>query len=278
MGVLSARRGAAAAATLALMLSPSMAWSLDLPPAGPTPFGDATLATAAPVAPTLDPAPPFHLQADAATRARAVDCLAEAVYYEAAGEPREGREAVAQVVLNRVRHPNYPKSVCGVVFEGAARATGCQFTFTCDGSLRRAPDAVGWRDAVAVASAALDGFVSPTVGGSTHYHAVRVRPVWSAAMTPTRRIGAHQFYRLPGALGSVVALAGAYAGAEPETGRSAIADQLARVGEPGLSSRARASTTASPQPTQFSIWGVTVADLSPRRDGGVSVSAPAASP
>ena len=265
MGVWSARRGAAAA-TLAFALSPSLAWSLDLPPAGPAPFSDAP--------PALDPAPPFHLEADAATRARAMDCLAEAVYYEAAGEPREGREAVAQVVLNRVRHPNYPKSVCGVVFEGAARATGCQFTFTCDGAMRRTPEAVGWRDAVAVASAALDGFVSPTVGGSTHYHAVRVRPIWSAAMTPTRRIGAHQFYRLPGSSGAVAALAGLYAGVEPQVERSTLQGSVRHLADQALLSRA----PLAPQASRFSIWGVTVADLSPRRDGGVSVSAPSAAP
>ena len=270
MGVWSARRAAAAATLLAL--SPGLAWSLDLPAAGPSPF------VGAPAAPLmLDPAPPFHLEADAATRGRAIDCLADAVYYEAAGEPREGREAVAQVVLNRVRHPNYPKSVCGVVFEGSARATGCQFTFTCDGSLRRTPDAASWRDAVEVATAALDGFVSPSVGGSTHYHAVRVRPVWSAAMTPTRRIGAHQFYRLPGALGSVVALAGVYAGAEPETGQTAAAARLAEASQV-VSSRTRVAAEAVPQASRFSIWGVTVADVSPQRDGGVSVSNPVATP
>jgi hypothetical protein len=267
MGVGSARRGAAAA-TLAILVSPGLAWGLDLPSSGAAPFGGP------PLAPTLDAAPPFHLEADAATRARALDCLADAVYYEAAGEPREGREAVAQVVLNRVRHPNYPKSVCGVVFEGAARATGCQFTFTCDGSLRRTPEALGWRDALEVAAAALDGFVSPSVGGSTHYHALRVHPVWSAAMTPTRRIGAHQFYRLAGHRGSVEALAGAYAGAEPQPQAMSIEDMAAQA----RPVRNRAFAPASPQPSRFSIWGVAVADLSPRRDGGVSVSAPAGSP
>ncbi len=263
-------------ATLTLAFSPvvvwpRLAWGLDLPAAGLSPFFGPSAAPH-----ILDPAPPFHLQADATTRARAVDCLADAVYYEAAGEPREGREAVAQVVLNRVRHPNYPKSVCGVVFEGSARAMGCQFTFTCDGSLRRTPDTIGWRDAVEVAAAALDGFVSPFVGGSTHYHAVRVRPVWSTAMKPTRRIGAHQFYRLPGALGSVTALAGVYAGAEPLTAQSASAARFAAAGLSGVSRRA--SIQASPQASQFSIWGVTVADISPQRDGGVSVSAPLVTP
>ncbi len=262
---------AATTLALALALSPSLARALDLLQTGFTP-----LVAVSPVT-RLEPAPPFHLESDGATRARAVNCLADAVYYEAGGESREGREAVAQVVLNRVRHPNYPKSVCGVVFEGAARTTGCQFTFTCDGSMRRTPGAVGWRDAVEVASAALDGFVSPSVGGSTHYHAVRVRPAWSAAMTPTRRIGAHQFYRLPGALGSVLALVGAYAGAEPETTRAAGAVRFADT-DRFASDTFRALPHAAPQTSRFSVWGVTVADVSPQRDGSVSVASAAAAP
>ena len=270
-------RHAAAGATLALAVlpgldGPSAALALDLPAVGPAPFVGLSAISAIP-----DPVPAFHLQADAATRSRAVGCLAQAVYYEAASEPREGREAVAQVVLNRVRHPNYPKSVCGVVFEGAARMTGCQFTFTCDGSLRRMPDPAGWRDAVDVATAALDGFVSPSVGGSTHYHAVRVRPVWSDAMTPTRRIGAHQFYRLPGALGSVVALAGVYAGVEPETGRPMVVARRSEAGQ-GALGRPRGAAEAVPQASRFSIWGVTVADVSPQWDGGVRVSDPVLTP
>jgi spore germination cell wall hydrolase CwlJ-like protein len=83
---------------------------------------------------------PFLLAAASeADRARSIECLTAAIYYEAATEPLDGQRAVAQVVLNRVRHPAYPSTVCGVVFEGARRITGCQFTFTCDGSLRRPP-------------------------------------------------------------------------------------------------------------------------------------------
>src|SRR5579872_5205727 len=78
--------------------------------------------------------------------ARAVTCLAEAVYYEAANQGPDGEAAVAQVVLNRVRNPLFPKTVCGVVFQGSNQSTGCQFTFTCDGSLARTPSASGWRD------------------------------------------------------------------------------------------------------------------------------------
>ena len=76
---------------------------------------------------------PFVLRASGEDRARAEQCLTQAIYYEAGFEPEEGRAGVAQVVLNRLRHPAFPKSVCGVVFQGAQLATGCQYSFTCDG-------------------------------------------------------------------------------------------------------------------------------------------------
>lgn len=115
------------------------------------------------------PAKPFLLlSATVGSQAlSAVDCLTAAVYYEAGNEPLNGQRAVAQVVLNRVRHPAFPASVCAVVFEGSMRATGCQFTFTCDGSLMRAPSAAGWKRAQAVAIAALSGYVEPSVGYAT---------------------------------------------------------------------------------------------------------------
>ncbi|MDZ7587989.1 MAG: cell wall hydrolase [Parasphingorhabdus sp.] len=86
-----------------------------------------------------------------------LQCLTQAVYYEAASEPDAGQRAVAQVVLNRVRHPAYPRTVCGVVYQGSERRTGCQFTFTCDGSLRRTPSAFFWERARRVAADALAG-------------------------------------------------------------------------------------------------------------------------
>ena len=102
--------------------------------------GRADRSTAAiPIADLPNPAAqPFTLRgADEAARARALECLTSAVYYEAGNESADGQQAVAQVVLNRVRHPAFPSSVCGVVYQGSTRATGCQFTFTCDGSLAR---------------------------------------------------------------------------------------------------------------------------------------------
>ncbi|MFT2129823.1 cell wall hydrolase, partial [Staphylococcus epidermidis] len=89
----------------------------------------------------------------------------------AANETLQGQASVAQVILNRMRHPAYPKTVCGVVFQGSERTTGCQFSFTCDGAMGRPPSAEGWARARAVAASALNGFVAADVGMATHYHA-----------------------------------------------------------------------------------------------------------
>ena len=162
----------------------------------------------------IRPMKPFSLAISTADGARALRCLTEAVYYEAAKEPREGQEAVAQVVLNRLRHPAYPKSVCGVVYQGAARATGCQFTFTCDGALARVPEPGLWRQAEEVAVRALGGFVARPVGSATHYHAVYVAPYWAPTLVKMTRIGAHIFYRWTGPWGEPPAFTGRYVGNE----------------------------------------------------------------
>lgn len=146
---------------------------------------------------------------------RSLDCLTEAIYYEAASESDDGQRAVAQVVLNRVRHPAYPASVCGVVYQGSERATGCQFTFTCDGSLMRVPSLTGWRRARRIAADALNGRVFAPVGLATHYHTRQVVPYWSATLLKSAVIGAHIFYRLGGRLGQAGAFHELYAGAEP---------------------------------------------------------------
>lgn len=149
-------------------------------------------------------------------RLRALECLTAAVYYEAGSEPVEGQRAVAQVVLNRVRHPAYPSSVCGVVFEGAERATGCQFTFTCDGSLRRAPSIAGWARARRVAETALAGKVYAPVGYATHYHTNWVVPYWSDNLVKAANVGTHIFYRWSGGWGRPPAFAKRHSGREPE--------------------------------------------------------------
>lgn len=151
-------------------------------------------------------------QPAALTGRSAEQCLAQAVYYEAAGQPLTGQRAVAQVVLNRMRHPAYPKSVCGVVYQGSERRTGCQFTFTCDGSLARTPSRSGWDIADRIALAALSGAVEPAVGTATHYHADFVVPYWSSSLQKLVTIGNHIFYRYPGFWGSRRAFNGVYAG------------------------------------------------------------------
>ena len=130
-------------------------------------------------------------------RERAQLCLAQAVYYEARGEDEAGQQAVAQVVLNRLADPKYPKSVCGVVYQGSDLKTGCQFTFTCDGSLSHPLITRSWLQAEAVAQHALKGRVFAEVGGATHYHADRVSPYWKASLTKLTQIGRHIFYERP---------------------------------------------------------------------------------
>ncbi|MFN3620512.1 cell wall hydrolase [Sphingorhabdus sp.] len=134
-------------------------------------------------------------------RKNATDCLTSAIYYEAGNELSQGKRAVAQVVLNRVRHPAYPKSICGVVYQGAERKTGCQFTFTCDGSLARRPTRGGWEQARMIAIGAISGVVEPSVGMATHYHANYVVPYWASSLDKVSQIGTHIFYRWKGTWG-----------------------------------------------------------------------------
>lgn len=156
-------------------------------------------------------AKPFVLgKVDAATSARALECLTSAVYYEAGQESADGQRAVAQVVLNRVRHSAFPASVCGVVYEGSTRATGCQFTFTCDGSLARGPALGAWQRARSVAEAALAGHVYEPVGNATHYHANYVVPYWAPTLTKNAVVGAHIFYRWAGNWGRPSAFSQGY--------------------------------------------------------------------
>jgi hypothetical protein len=148
--------------------------------------------------------------------ARALDCLTQAVYYEAAREPTDGQRAVAQVVLNRVRHPAYPASVCGVVYQGSERDTGCQFTFTCDGSLAQAPMRSYWDRARKVAEDALKGYVYAPVGNATHYHTDYVVPYWASTLRKSAVIGAHIFYRWAGGWGLPAAFQQRYSSREAD--------------------------------------------------------------
>jgi spore germination cell wall hydrolase CwlJ-like protein len=147
---------------------------------------------------------------------RAIDCLAATIYYEAGAETISGQMAVVQVVLNRVRHPAYPKTVCGVVFQGQERRTGCQFSYTCDGSIaRRRPSAEAWARHRGLAQAMLKGLVYPPVGLATHYHTDWVLPAWSARLDKVRVEGTHLFFRYFGYWGTPAAFNGRIGRTEP---------------------------------------------------------------
>jgi spore germination cell wall hydrolase CwlJ-like protein len=162
------------------------------------------------------PARPFAFgAATALDRGRALQCLTTAIYYEAATEPDAGQRAVAQVVLNRVRHPAFPATVCGVVYQGSERA-GCQFSFACDGAMAHAPARAAWVRAAHVAGAALAGYVYAPVGLATHYHTYAVTPAWNRSLVMTDVVGAHFFHRWKGYWGTAQAFAQAYRGNEPE--------------------------------------------------------------
>ena len=148
-------------------------------------------------------------------RTRALECLTAAIYYEAASEPDQGQRAVAQVVLNRVAHPSFPNTVCGVVYQGSERSTGCQFSFTCDGALARVPSKFFWERAREVAASALSGYVEPSVGLATHYHTNAVHPYWAPSLHFITTIGAHRFYSLMGRAGDSGTFRFAYSGGEP---------------------------------------------------------------
>jgi len=145
-------------------------------------------------------AEPFHLRG-ALDQSRDLECLTQAVYYEARGESRAGQEAVAQVILNRVRHPAFPKSICGVVFQGA-KTGGCQFSFACDGQPHHPLENAAWRRAEKVAAEAMDGQVMAEVGDATHFHVAGTGSSWSAGLLKVAQIGAHVFYRFGGRNGS----------------------------------------------------------------------------
>lgn len=160
------------------------------------------------------PAAPFRFAGNALSRDRAIECLTQAVYYEAAADGPQGERAVAQVILNRVRHPGFPSSICGVIYEGA-NAPGCQFTFTCDGSLGKSPAPALWKEAREIAVEELTGKVFAPVGHATHYHADYVLPYWADSLDKSVQIGHQIFYRLRGVFGNSAAFTQSYARNEP---------------------------------------------------------------
>ena len=138
---------------------------------------------------------PIGRQGSVLDSARQLDCLTQAVYFEARGETSRGQAAVAQVVLNRVANPSFPKTVCGVVFQGAA-SHGCQFSFVCDGSMRHGLEAEAWDRARRVAERALSGVALADIGNATHFHTLDVQPDWGPQMLRVAQVGLHVFYRL----------------------------------------------------------------------------------
>ena len=196
-------------------------------PAVPPPTPGTTGTVALPTTPVPDPiaaadagivpARPFMLTGTGLDRSRAMQCLTDAIYYEAASEPDAGQRAVAQVVLNRVRHPAFPGTVCGVVYQGSERG-GCQFSFACDGAMARVPARGPWARAANVAAAALAGYVYAPVGLATHYHTYAVTPAWNRTLVMTDAVGAHFFHRWKGYWGTAAAFTQVYRGGEPVPG------------------------------------------------------------
>ena len=191
---------------------------------------------------------PFVYAGGGDAKARARDCLAAAMIYEA-GDDAKGQQAVGQVVINRARHPAFPKSICGVVFQGSERTTGCQFTFTCDGALNRRYSDAAWQRARNNADMMLSGGTYPPVGLATHYHTDWVRPYWSDSLEKIAIVDTHLFFRWPGYWGTPGAFRGAVSGVEAPIAKMAglsplhiggaatdlaIAETEAAVGEPRI--------------------------------------------
>ncbi|MGY4396137.1 spore germination cell wall hydrolase CwlJ-like protein [Sphingomonas sp. UYAg733] len=173
---------------------------------------------------------PFVLSGTDEDKARAIDCMAAAVLYEA-GDDTLGQRSVAQVVINRTRHPAFPKTICGVVFQGEERATGCQFTFTCDGALvRHRWSDLAWKRARETAALALTGSVFKPVGYATHYHTDWVVPYWSSSLDKVTKVRTHLFFRWTGWWGTPPAFGRRVSSSEPVIAQLAALSDAHRMG------------------------------------------------
>lgn len=217
--------------------------------------GDASIRAAA----------PFVLRGSMLDKARALQCLTTAIYYEAATEPDAGQAAVAQVILNRVRHPTFPATVCGVIYQGSERR-GCQFSFACDGAMARAPMRAPWDRARRVAARALAGYVFAPVGMATHYHTYAVTPAWNRSLVMTGMFGAHLFHRWKGYWGTPLAFRQAYLGGEPMPGPHApvgapvvLAGTTPTLVPPAIAAAAAALMAQPPAPAPASALATTSA-------------------
>ncbi len=244
------------------------------PPATPRPI---LVSSTGPVA------EPFRLSG-ALESSRDLDCLTAAVYYETGSDTAAGQAAVAQVVLNRVRHPSFPKTVCGVVYQGAASGH-CQFSFICNGVMRRAKSPAMWESSRKVAARALGGYVMAEAGEAVSFHAAYLGRMWSS-MTPIGRIGAHQFYRF-GPHGGGAFQGGVYAvERRPDPAVSEPADRPVYASASGTSSGDGAAvahlaslTTSAPsaasagQPAAATVPTVKPAADAPAKTPSVSTAA-----
>jgi spore germination cell wall hydrolase CwlJ-like protein len=122
-------------------------------------------------------------------------CLAEALYFEARGEPVQGQFAVAEVILNRVDSSKFPNSICRVVNQGTGRKHACQFSYTCDGKLERVANIEVYDQIVGIAGVMIDGGIRDLSGGATYYHTTSVQPSWARRFEHTATIGIHKFYK-----------------------------------------------------------------------------------
>lgn len=219
------------------------------------------------------PAKPYVFRGlTALDRERAHYCLTAAIYYEAASESDDGMRGVAQTVINRVRHPSFPGTVCGVVFQGSQRAGVCQFTFSCDGAMARAPSRANWLRASRVAAAALGGQVFAKVGLATHYHTQAIWPRWGKSLVMTNIVGAHIFHRWRGRWGMPDAFRAPYSGREPVPGPYLpVAQQIAILKGQGI------APGAGPLPTLAGA-AAPLPDAAPAPLPGTLAPAPAGAP
>jgi hypothetical protein len=222
-----------------------------------------------PMVPLGPSAKPFRFAGSLPDRMRARACLAAAMLFEA-GDDGAGQLAVGQVVLNRVRHPAFPKSVCGVVLQGSERATGCQFTFTCDGSLARHTSRDRRTRALMRADMMLTGLTYGAVGLATHYHTVDVYPWWSPKLEKIARQGAHLFFRWPGYWGTATVAANHQEVSEPSAALFASFDPF--LGPSDLT-EAIGAEPAGVQETPVQRAAVTSAALTARDHDGVTDAA-----
>jgi spore germination cell wall hydrolase CwlJ-like protein len=144
---------------------------------------------------SLNPEEKKRVTAQRRIRLAEENCLARAIYFEARSESELGQLAVARVILNRTRSPDYPKTICGVVYQGTNRRNSCQFSFACDGLPDDVRQAGAWANAKRVAQKAIAGQGNNgALARATNYHADYVKPRWAKSLRRLVKIGTHIFY------------------------------------------------------------------------------------